>query len=412
MRGQNIMTYNPEHDQIQNPDETGTVDEAPWSDWTRRVVSIGLIIVVVIALSLAGSIYGQVVTAVALCLFLFTPIRVLINRTGLSYNLSVILVFALYVVFLLFLIVLLVSPVTRFVGDVVDGLDDFTVNFIAYLQDYAPGDAMVYDEAGNALIDLDFIFGPISESFNEDSSQALSDLMPTLTRIVGSTLGVAGGMVNVTYNVFFVSVFALLFLLELPRFYRWLLRNLSWQQRRQYGIMLARFDLAWTNYLWGVAVISLIGGVSTAVLMAVLGIPNPVGIAVITAIALLIPLFGPIIGTIVSFVAALIGGSTVLDLGPIPLALLTAALFFFIRGFVIGNFVYPRIVGQSIDVPAVAVMIGLSFFGSIGGILGMLFSPVLVALVRDAGIFTLRKLNGKDPFPGVPIPGFMTDDYL
>jgi predicted PurR-regulated permease PerM len=73
----------------------------------------------------------------------------------------------------------------------------------------------------------------------------------------------------------------------------------------------------------------------------------------------------------------------------------------------VANFVYLRIVGKSVEVSAVIVMIALSFFGSLAGILGMFLSPIQAAVVRDLGYFAIRKLEIKEPFPDAPEPGFL-----
>lgn len=387
-------------------------DSVPWSDWTRRVISISFIAVVLVGLSVAGPIYGQVVLAIAVCLFLFTPIRALRQRLKMPYTSSVILVFSLYVLSLLLLIILLTAPMARLVADIAGGLDDFLANFTTYLRDYAPGRAIVYDAAGNVVFDLNFIFAPLSEAFNSGNPEDFAEFLPAVSGVVGIAFGISGSLAGLAYNLFFVSVFALLFLLELPRLHHRMIETLSTQSRRQYGVILARFDTTWTGYLWGTAVVAVIGAVTTWLLMTIMGIPNPVGVAAVTTIVLLIPLFGPVLGTVVIFIAALTGGSSALDLNPVALALVASLVFFVIRGVIIGNFVYTRIVGKSIDLPAVTVMIGLAFFGSIGGILGMLLSPVLVALLRDIAVFTLRKLDGKEPFPNAPMPAFMDRDAL
>lgn len=392
--------------------EVAVADSAPWSEWTRRVIGIFSIIFIIVGLSVAGPIYGQVVIAAAVCLFLFTPIRYLMLKAHLSYTAATLVIFSIYVIALLLLILFLSAPVARFVGDLVAGIDDFTSNLLVYLENYQRGQALLYDQSGQAIMDLDFIFGPLSDIVTGRDPQEFTNLAPTIASLLGSALGFAGTLAGLAYNLFFISVFALLFLLELPRLYQWMINHLSLGSRRQYGIVLSRFDNNWTGYLWGTAVVASIGAVSTWFLMTVLGIPNAVGIAATTTIVLLIPIFGPILGTIVCFIAALIGGSTVLNLDPLTTAIVAAFLFFLMRGFVIGNFIYPRIVGKSIDIPAVAIMIGLSFFGSIGGILGMLLSPVLLALLRDIAVLVLQKLDGKEPFPDEPLPEFMQYNVL
>jgi len=387
-------------------------DAAPWSTWVRRLITISIIVLVLVALSLAGPIYGQVILALAICVFLFLPVRILLNRTRLPYGAVIGLCFAGYLLVLLLLVSWLTAPVVRFSSELVATLSRELTATVEFLAVYTPGDAILRDAFGNPVLDLDFIFGPLSQSVQETSPEEFASLIPAFVGIVAGSVGLAGSLLGFAYNFFFVHLLAILFLLEVPNFYRWLLRMLSPASRRQLGVLLARFDATWTNYLWGTVVISLIGAVLTWLLLTALGIPNVLGITIVTALVLLIPLFGNVLGAIVCFVAGLSGGSTVLALDPFSVGLITAVLFFIVRGPIVGNLIYPRIVGGAVSVPAVFVIIALSFFGSLAGLLGMFLSPILAAVVRDLGIFAFQKLDGREPFPDEPDPPFMHADYF
>lgn len=387
-------------------------DAAPWPTWLRRLVVVGIIALVLVGLSLAGPIYGQVILAIVVCVFLFLPVRMLLNRTRLPYGIAVGLIFTAYLLLVLLLVSLLAAPVVRFASELVITLSRELAETVEFLYNYTPGDAVLLDAFGNPVLDLDFVFGPLSQAVQERPAEELANLIPALVGIVAGSIGLAGSLAGFAYNFFFVHLLALLFLLEVPNLYRWLLITMSPPSRRQLGVLLARFGATWTSYLWGTAAISLIGAVLTWGLLVILGIPNAIGIAIVTTIVLLIPLFGTVIGTIVCFLAAISGGSSVLTLDPLGVGLVTAAAFFFMRGPIVGNLVYPRIVGRSVNVPAVFVIIALSFFGTLAGLLGMFLSPILVAVVRDLGIFTFQKLDGREPFPKEPHPTFMYVDHF
>lgn len=387
-------------------------DAAPWSTWQRRLVAIGIIALLLVGLSLAGPIYGQVLLAIVICVFLFLPIRLMLDRTRLPYGAVVGLIFAAYLLLFLLLVSSLTAPVVGFSSELVATLSRELTATVEFLTVYTPGDAILRDAFGNPVLDLDFIFGPLSQAVQESSPEEFAGLIPALVGVVASSVGLAGSLLGVAYNFFFVHLLAVLFLLEVPNFYRWLLRMLSPAAQRQLGVLLARFDATWTNYLWGTVVISLIGAVLTWILLTLLGIPNAIGIAIVTTLVLLIPLFGNVLGAIVCFLAGLSGGSTVLALDPFSVGLVTGVTFFIMRGPIVGNIIYPRVVGGAVSVPAVFVIIALSFFGSLAGLLGMFLSPILAAVVRDLGIFAFQKLDGREPFPSEPDPAFMHVDYF
>lgn len=389
-----------------------TIDAAPWSDWARRLVSVGLIVIVVTGLAFAGPIYGQVLLALTVCLFLFLPIRVVMRRLKLPYSRATLLVFVLYLLLLLLLFLFLTAPVVTFITNLIETIETLIRNTYVFLQTYQSGDAVIYGPAGNILFDLDSIFQPLANMVQNQRYEDLVGVVPVLMQIILTGVSFVGSLVGVAYNLFFIHLLALLFLFELPNLNNWLINNLGPASKRQIGVLLRRFDDTWTAYLWGAAVVSVIGAVLTWALLTLLGIPNALGITAVTTLVLQIPFFGPALGTAVCFLAALGSGSTTLDISPLLLGLLAGLLFFAIRGFFVGNFIYPRIVGKSVEVPGVIVLIALSFFGSLAGILGMFLSPVLAAALRDLGLFVFAKLNGREPFPTEETPGFMMTNRL
>jgi predicted PurR-regulated permease PerM len=391
-------------------------DSAPWSAWIRRLVGVIVILAILIGLLLAGTIYGQVVAALALCLFLFVPLRTIMRGTHLNYLIAMLLTFVGYLIISVVLFILLAAPFLDLVSKLLEGADRFLDEAAAFTENYTPGSAVISDSAGNIILDLDSVIRPFLQNAETAALGRAPVGLPNLSGIlassIGAVFGFGGGLVSFAYNLFFVNLLALFFLAELPNFYRWMMRSLSSPSKRQLGVLLARFDSSWTGYLRGAAVISVLGAVLTWILLTLMGIPNAVGVAFITTVLLLVPFFGPLLGSATCFVAALAFGSTAIDQSPLVVAIIAAVLFLFMRGFVVGNVVYPRVVGKSVGVPGVIVLIAIPFFGALGGILGMFLSPVLAAVIIDLGVFVYAKMNNREPFPNDPLPWFMFNNAL
>lgn len=76
-------------------------------------------ITIIIGLSIAGPVYGQAVLAAAVCLFLFTPVRAMMQSLNLSYSISVTINY-----FSIYILLLLIAPIARLLGDII-GPDDY-----------------------------------------------------------------------------------------------------------------------------------------------------------------------------------------------------------------------------------------------------------------------------------------------
>ena len=72
----------------------------------------------------------------------------------------------------------------------------------------------------------------------------------------------------------------------------------------------------------------------------------------------------------------------------------------------------PAITRFVIDLSAFVQSWWFLIFGSIAGILGMFLSPILAAVVRDIGYFTICKLQVKEPFVGASETGFLYSNML
>ena len=113
-------------------------------------------------------------------------------------------------------------------------------------------------------------------------------------------------------------------------------------------------------------------GASNGIFMKVFGLPYVALLSVIVAVTNLVPTFGP-------FVGAVIGAVILVLVNP------WYALWFLIFTAVIqtidGYIIKPRLFGDSLGVPAVWVLVSIIVFGRIFGILGVIISIPLAAIL-------------------------------
>ena len=108
---------------------------------------------------------------------------------------------------------------------------------------------------------------------------------------------------------------------------------------------------------------------------AAFGFPNPVLIGVVLAVSALIPLIGATIGMIIGFLL-------------ISVTSVTQAFWFCIFVLVMmqldANFIYPRIVGNSVGLPPMWVLFAVTVGGRMFGVLGMFLAVPVCAIVYSA----------------------------
>ena len=151
------------------------------------------------------------------------------------------------------------------------------------------------------------------------------------------------------------------------------------------------------GFISGKIVDSIIIGIICFIGTSFLNIPYALLVSVIVGITNIIPFFGPYLGAIPSAILILM-----ID----PIKCITFIIFILILQQVDGNFIGPKILGQSTGLSGFWVISSITIFGGLFGVLGMVigvpFFAVVYAMTRRIIERMLRKRN-------LPIS---TSDYM
>jgi predicted PurR-regulated permease PerM len=144
--------------------------------------------------------------------------------------------------------------------------------------------------------------------------------------------------------------------------------------------LLARIHEVLGKWLRGqIALIALVASVVYVALGPVLHLPYALGIAILTGVLEIIPLIGPLIATAIAGVDAFARG------GP-ELAAIVVVIYFVIRQ-VEDQVVMPIVIGRAVHLHPVvtifAVLVGLSVYGVLGGLLGVPIAAAINVVVRE-----------------------------
>lgn len=389
------------------PEEFEVVEHAygaDWSQWARRLAAIILLIASVFAATLLGSVLPNVINACILAFALFFPVRALNRRLKLPYSSSVLLVFVVYFTVAAVLATSLLRSVVPFVSTLTVEGRRSAQDFLEFLQQYQPGDAVLLGAEGEAARLLDTIYQPMSDFVKSFNLERVGDALPTLLGTAGNAAETISGAVG---SIFLVHLLALLFLLEIPGLFKWGQSIVSPGYRREMAILLHRIGQVWIGYLRGQIIIALLIGLLTAIQLLILGLPDALLVSVFTAIVSLIPLLGGFIALGAIFLVTVLQGSTTLAVEPVTLVLLTVGINLVMQQ-IIWNVVSPRVTGDAVDLPVPVIILGLIIGAQIGGLLGALLAAPVMGILRVIIIYVLRKIRGGDPYPDEPEPAWIT----
>ncbi len=109
--------------------------------------------------------------------------------------------------------------------------------------------------------------------------------------------------------------------------------------------------------------------------LMILGVPHALALAVIAGVFELIPVFGPILSALPAIAIAFVAGG-------FPLALMVVGLYLIIQQFE-NNLIYPLVVTKVVGVPPVISILALLVGAKLAGILGILLSIPLAAVLQE-----------------------------
>lgn len=202
--------------------------------------------------------------------------------------------------------------------------------------------------------------------------------------VLNNTFGAAATLFSAFADFFIGLVFAIYLLLmkeSLCRQCKRLCYAYLSEKQADGAVELARMtDDIFSHFLSGQCIEAVILGCMFFVTMSVGGFPYALMISALIAVTALVPLFG-------AFIGCFVGAFLILIVSPIKA--LWFVILFLVLQQVEGNFVYPRVVGKSVGLPAIWVLAAVTIGASVMGVAGLFlaiptFSVVYQVLRRDS----------------------------
>jgi predicted PurR-regulated permease PerM len=191
--------------------------------------------------------------------------------------------------------------------------------------------------------------------------------------VVGGVLGAGALVIGTVSAILAVGVLSIYFLAGLPQIKVFAYRLVP-HSRRPRVILIGDEILAKVGgYVLGNFITSVIAGLGTYFWLLAWGVPYPLLLAMFVAFLDLIPVIGSTIGgAVVSLVALTVS---------LPVALATLAFYIGYR-LAEDYLIVPRIMGRTVQVPAIVSLVAVLIGGVLLGIVGALIAIPVAAAVR------------------------------
>ena len=291
--------------------------------------------------------------------WLFEPLIIMLENKNIGRKIATTIV---YIGFVLVLILLMVLVVPEFISQLKELIGQVP-GFLVRIKDFITS---IFDNFKDSEIDINSIESNIIsqvENFaNSLTTDSLSGIIDTITKIISSSAGVALGILIGFY-----------FSLDFNKLKTIIKTWIPLRHKKETFKVINELNLMARGYVSGTLFTSLGVAFFTFIGLIISGISSPLLFAIFCGITNIIPYFGPYIGGIPTVIVAFSIN---------PMCGIIAAATILIVQFIDGNIINPIVVGRATDIHPITIVIGLLVFEHFFGIIGMILATPIIGAIK------------------------------
>ena len=216
----------------------------------------------------------------------------------------------------------------------------------------------------------------VTQQIGQQVGQAGNDLAPFALQALGSTASILATLLALLV----APVIAFHFLRDAPRYEALGLSSLPPRFRAQVVARFREVDLVLSAFIRGQLTVGAIFACIYGVGLSTARVDMALGIALVAGFGNLVPYMGALTGVVLTAVSFAVGSHAPWQIG-------VAAATFGLVQVLDGILLTPRIVGERVGLPAVAIILAVLGFGELFGFVGVLLAvPTTAALTAVAKV--------------------------
>jgi HAD superfamily hydrolase (TIGR01549 family) len=353
-----------------------------WSRTTKRLVIVGLIIILVLVLYVFRALVPPILLAFVLA-YILKPFA-----DGVEKRLQVPRTLAVILVYLVVLAVLITVPVTV-VPIAVERVARLNVDVQKLTDDLVGFLSQPFE-----LFDYQFSLGDLVGDLRE-TIQGI--LQPFATQTVNLVFNLLSSLLWVAS----VSIISFYLVKDADRLRQFLDRMAPPGYTEELRRLREEINRVWKAFFRGQVVLGFVVGVVVWITMTIVGLPNAGLMGLLAGLLEVVPTFGPVLATIPAVLIALFIGSIYLPLSNFWFAVLVLGIYVVIQQ-VENAYLVPRIMGRRMQLHPVVIFIGVLAGGLLAGVLGVLLASPIIGTLRVLLSYVYAKLLDLEPFPFAP----------
>lgn len=279
-----------------------------------------------------------------------------------------------------------------------DSIEEFTTKFSIYMANIQRGLENILNllqgNNGDGLLSL---FNLSTDDIMHQVTNAAASIPEYIPDAMESIGEWASGLTGVVTDIVFGIAFSVYILAGRTRLKRQIKRIIktfcsdkTYSQISHYSTLIFS---TFSSFVSGQLMEALILGVLCFLGMTILGFPYAVMISVIIGVTNIVPIIGPIIGTIPGAIIYLM-----ID----PWRAVWFVIFVIVMQQIDSNLIYPRVVGNSVGLPAIWILFAVTVGGGLFGVMGMIVGVPVMSLIYTILREKTAAAAEPDPTAGMP----------
>lgn len=350
-----------------------------WDALTKRIVALILLLVLTLIVYRFRALLSPLLVAFLIAFILDPLVDFLERRLRMARALATVLVFVLLILLIAAAAALAVPPAVKAIRSL--NLD--FVQIAADLEQLIARPVVIL----NYELDLRSLYQQLRET-----------LQSFVSTVAKGTVDFVFGFASTIFWLVIILLSAFYLLKDADLITAWLDSLPPPGMRDDFIHLRHQITKVWNAFLRGQLLMALAMAAIGTTAAAIVGLPNPLALGILTGAMEFVPSLGPVIAAVPAVLLALFQGSSWIPLSNFWFAVLVLGVYIGIQQ--IENYVLiPRIMGQSLNLHPIVVLLAIIAGGSLAGILGVLLAAPMVATLRVLGTYLYRRLTDQDPFP-------------
>ncbi len=356
-----------------------------WSNLTKIIIAITLVVLAIVLMITFRVLIGPTVVAFLLAFFLNYPVAWVQRSTGWARPLAITVIYVALAIVAILMPVLVIPRLAVQVSSLQATLEGLVAN----LQGISTGPLLVLGS---------YEFSP--DMLLQQAGEILGNLLVGAT---GNPLSLARGVTNSVISIVYVLVLTFWILKDIYRIQRAVMEQIPVDYQEDVRRIGHELGLVWHAFVRGQLMLALVVGVFTWIPLAILGMPNAGGLALLAGLMEFLPSIGPGISGTVGTLLAFFQGSAWLPISNLAFAVLIGVIYALI-GQIESIFLIPRLVGGQVRLHPAVAFVAIIAGTLVFGLLGVLLATPITASARVILAYVYRKLFDLDPFEPLKAP--------